>query len=154
MIGGNAAFPIATAPKKRGDSIMLGLRSKHRRLALALSFCLIHMATAADEGNNRRRPAQPPGQDAGTPVGVKAMHQGDRDQRVGVAALVLPNVRGDRERAVRRVEAHARRAAALGAKIVVAPEACLDGYCCHEKGLTKEAFSRLAEPEDGRSVAR
>jgi predicted amidohydrolase len=82
------------------------------------------------------------------------MHRADQDQRVGVAALVLPNVRGDREKALQRVEAHARRAAALGAKIVVAPEACLDGYCCHESGLTKEAFSRLAEPEDGRSLVR
>ena len=82
------------------------------------------------------------------------MHRADRDERVGVAALVLPNVRGDREKALQRVETHARRAAALGAKIVVAPEACLDGYCCHESGLTKAAFSRLAESEDGRSVVR
>jgi predicted amidohydrolase len=71
-----------------------------------------------------------------------------------VAALVLPNIRGDRHKALRRVEAYARRAAALCAKIVVAPEACLDGYCCHQRGLTREAFARLAEPEDGRSIAR
>jgi predicted amidohydrolase len=133
---------------------MLRPQGKPWGLALALSFGLIHRASAADEDNDRRRPAQPPGQAAGGPVGVKARHRADRDQRVGVAALVLPNVRGDREKALGRVEAHARRAAALGAKIVVAPEACLDGYCCHESGLTKEAFSRLAEPEDGQSIVR
>src|SRR5215212_1843301 len=113
-------LPFLLPPLRENEEIptMLGLRSKHRRLALALTFCWIHMAPAADEGNDRRRPAPPPGQNAGAPVGVKATHRGDTDQRVGVAALVLPNVRGDREKAVRRVEAHARRAAALGAKIV------------------------------------
>jgi predicted amidohydrolase len=142
--------------------IMQRLQIKHCCLAFALSWCLafalsicvIHLAPAADEENDRRRPAQPPDQKAGAPVGVKAMHRAERDKRVGVAALVLPNVRGDREKALRRVETHARRAAALGAKIVVAPEACLDGYCCHESGLTKEAFSRLAESEDGRSIVQ
>ena len=133
---------------------MQRLQIKRWCLAFALSVGLIHLAPAADEENDRRRPARPPDQKAVAPVGVKATHRADQDERVGVAALVLPNVRGDREKALQRVETHTRRAAALGAKIVVAPEACLDGYCCHESGLTKEAFSRLAEPEDGPSVVR
>jgi predicted amidohydrolase len=82
------------------------------------------------------------------------VHRPDQNRRIGVPALVLPNVRGDREKALRRVEVYTRRATSLGAKIVVAPEACLDGYCCHQRGLTKQAFSRLAEPEHGRSLAR
>src|SRR5262249_54818599 len=133
---------------------MLRPRSKHWALGLALSYCLIHLMPAAGEEKDRRGPAQSTGQKAGAPVGVKATHRAETDRRVGVAALVLPNVRGDREKAVQRVETQARRAAALGAKIVVAPEACLDGYCCHEKGMTKEAFSRLAEADAGRSIER
>jgi predicted amidohydrolase len=127
---------------------------KHWCLALALSVCMINRAPAADEQNDRRQPPQPADQKSGAPVGVKAAHRADQDQRVGVAALVLPNVRGDREKALQRVETHVRRAAALGAKIVVTPEACLDGYCCHERGLTKEAFSRLAESEHSRSIVK
>src|SRR5262245_44675313 len=77
------------------------------------------------------------------PTGAKATHRAEKHQRVGVAALVLPNVRGDKEKALQRVEHYTRRAAALGAKFVVTPETCLDGYCCHQSGLTKDAFLQM-----------
>jgi predicted amidohydrolase len=88
------------------------------------------------------------------PGAAKPTHAAERHRRIGVAALVLPNVRGDREKALQRVEMHTRRAAALGAKIVVAPETCLDGYVCHKPGLTKAKFCELAEPDDGPSIVR
>jgi predicted amidohydrolase len=101
------------------------------------------------------------GQSAGAPAPAhaqaaetQATHRSERHHRFGVAALVLPNVRGDREKALQRIEIHTRRAAALGARIVVAPETCLDGYVCHQPGLTKETFSRLGEPDDGPSIGR
>jgi len=81
-------------------------------------------------------------------------HASEANQRVGVAALVLPNVRGDRERALERIEFYVRRAAALGAKIVVTPETCVDGYVCHQPGLTREKMCALAESEDGPSLGR
>lgn len=80
---------------------------------------------------------------------ANAPHRSEQGERFGVAALVLPNVRWDKERAAERIEAYTRRAAALGAKIVVTPETCLDGYVCHQPGLTKEKFATLAEPEEG-----
>jgi predicted amidohydrolase len=121
-------------------------RSRPWGLALALIACMICWALAADRENGRPKTA--------IPVGARAAHRADKTQRVGVATLVLPNVRGDREKAVERVEAYTRRAAALGAKIVVTPETCLDGYCCHEKGLTRDTFSQLAESENGPSITR
>lgn len=76
-------------------------------------------------------------------------HRCEQGERFGVAALVLPNVRWDKARAADRIEAYTRRAAALGAKIVVTPETCLDGYVCHQPGLTTDEFATLAEPADG-----
>lgn len=48
---------------------------------------------------------------------------------VTLAGLVLPNVKWDVEGNVGRLERLARRAADGGADLIVAPEACLDGYC-------------------------
>jgi predicted amidohydrolase len=87
-------------------------------------------------------------------AGVPATHRGEQNDRVGVAALVLPNVRGNKSLAVERIENYVRRAAALGAKIVVTPETCLDGYVCHQQGLTHEKFCELAEQETGPRIAR
>ncbi len=81
-------------------------------------------------------------------------HPADSSPRVGVAALVLPNVRWNRQQAVERIESYTRRAAALGAKIVVTPETCLDGYVCHQKGLTREKMCELADNENGPTIGR
>ena len=79
----------------------------------------------------------------------------ERGERFSVAALVLPNIRWDRERALERIVSYTRRAASQGAKIVVTPETCLDGYCCHQPELTKERFVELAESEqEGPSIIR
>jgi len=83
-----------------------------------------------------------------------ATHRGEQNDRVGVAALVLPNVRGNASLALERIENYVRKAAELGAKIVVTPETCLDGYVCHQQGLTHEKFCKLAEPETGPRIAR
>ena len=87
--------------------------------------------------------------DAAAPV-----HPAERHDRVGVAALVLPNVRGNKLQALARIEAYVRRAAAQGAKIVVTPETCLDGYICHQPGLTRERMCALAESETGPGIDR
>ena len=65
------------------------MQSKPWCLALALALGSTHGAPAADGGDDRRRPDQPPGPEAAAQVGVRASHRADRDQRVGVAALVL-----------------------------------------------------------------
>ena len=91
---------------------------------------------------------------APTILSEKPTHAGERNPRVGVAALVLPNVRGNKPEALRRIETYVRRAAALGAKIVVTPETCLDGYVCHQGGLTREKFSALADNEEGAAIGR
>jgi predicted amidohydrolase len=124
---------------------VLRLQTKVRLLVFALACGFITCATA-DEKNDRSRPAPLPDK--------KPTHRAEVNPRVSVAALVLPNVRGDREKAVQRVEDYTRRAAALGAKIVVAPETCLDGYCCHDPRLTRDSFCQLAEPADGPSLVR
>ncbi len=54
-------------------------------------------------------------------------HPAERHERVGVAALVLPNIRGNKGQALARIEAYVRRAADQGAKIVVTPETVLGG---------------------------
>src|SRR5262245_30711634 len=130
------------------------LQGKHLWRSVILFLCVIHSWAPANGQSRARRSEQPPTQRDPAPATGNTMHRAEQDQRVGVAALVLPNVRGDWEKALRRVESYTRRAAALGAKFVVAPEACLDGYCCHESGLTKATFSRGAEPADGPSIAR
>ena len=90
---------------------------------------------------------------ASKPSEVRA-HPAERNTRVGVAALVLPNVRWNEGQALKRIESYVRRAAALGAKIVVTPETCLDGYVCHQEGLTREKLCTLAEHENGPRVSR
>ena len=82
------------------------------------------------------------------------VHPAERHARVGVAALVLPNVRWNKEQALQRIEDYVRRAAELGARIVVTPETCLDGYVCHQHGLTRERMCELAEHENGASMDR
>ena len=82
------------------------------------------------------------------------VHPAERHERVGVAALVLPNIRGNKAQALARIEAYVRRAADQGAKIVVTPETCIDGYICHQPGLTRERMCALAEPEMGPGIGR
>jgi predicted amidohydrolase len=82
-------------------------------------------------------------------IATARQHGSEQGERMGVAALVLPNVRWDKTKAADRIEAYTRRAAALGAKIIVTPETCLDGYVCHQPGLTKEQFATLAESAEG-----
>ena len=85
---------------------------------------------------------------------VEPLHPAERHDRVGVAALVLPNVRGNKAQALARIESYVRRAAARGAKIIVTPETCIDGYICHQPGLTRERMCALAEPETGPGIGR
>ena len=49
---------------------------------------------------------------------------------------------------LKRVESYVQRAAALGVKIVVTPETCMDGYVCHQQGLTREKLCTLVAHED------
>jgi hypothetical protein len=70
MIGG-FCLPNHHRSKKTGDSHHAEAKASLGAWRAALSFGLIHRAPAADEDNDRRRPAQPPGQEAGGPVGVK-----------------------------------------------------------------------------------
>jgi len=88
-----------------------------------------------------------------TPTVAIPAHPAERHSRVGVAALVLPNIRGNKAQALARIEPYVRRAASLGAKIVVTPETCIDGYICHQPGLTRERMCALAEHENGRESA-
>ena len=100
---------------------------------------------------------QPRSLDAGgdtTPTVATPAHPAERHSRVGVAALVLPNIRGNKAQALARIEAYVRRAASLGAKIVVTPETCIDGYICHQPGLTRERMCALAEHENGPGIGR
>ena len=80
-------------------------------------------------------------------------HRAESGSRFGVAALVLPNVRGDKKKAVERIEAYVRRAARLGAKIVLTPETCIDGYVCHQKGLDKKKMCALAHSDESPTIA-
>ena len=81
------------------------------------------------------------------------VHRADSHATVTVASLVLPNVRGNKAKALARVELYMRRAAARGAEIMVAPETCLDGYCSY--GVSREELLSLAESsEDGPSITR
>ena len=104
----------------------------------------------AEPSTTRRQ--QRPGATS-TPSGTPT-HPSERNARVGVAALVLPNIRWNKEQALKRIESYVRRAAALGAKIVVTPETCLDGYVCHQPGLTREKLCTLAEYADGQRMDR
>lgn len=85
---------------------------------------------------------------------ARPAHPAERHERVGVAALVLPNIRGNKDQALARIESYVRRAAAQGAKIVVTPETCIDGYICHQPGLTRERMCALAEAETGPGIGR
>lgn len=106
------------------------------------------------DGSAARQPGHASGDSSDPKSTIPALHLAEQHQRFGVAALVLPNVRGDKEKALQRIERHARRAADLGAKFVVTPETCLDGYVCHQPGLTKEKFTPLAETCEGPSISR
>jgi len=94
------------------------------------------------------------GSTTGTATAIKGLHPAEQNARVGVAALVLPNVRFDKSRALDRIESYVRRAAKLGAKIIVTPETCIDGYVCHQKGLTPAKLRNLAAAEDGPEIKR
>ena len=83
-----------------------------------------------------------------------SLHRAEQHPRVAVASLVLPNVRYDKARALDRIERYVRKAAKLGAKIIVTPETCIDGYVCHQKGLTYKKLCSLAASENGHEVAR
>lgn len=70
---------------------------------------------------------------------------------VTLAGITLPNVRWDVQGNAARLERLARKAAARGADLIVAPEACLDGYCLadlHGSTPTQEQLDRY------RSVAQ
>ena len=70
---------------------------------------------------------------------------------VTLAGITLPNVRWDVQGNAARLERLAREAAARGADLIVAPEACLDGYCLadlHGSTPTQEQLDRY------RSVAQ
>ena len=56
------------------------------------------------------------------------IHRADSHATVTVASLVLPNVRGNKPKALARVELYMRRAAARGAEImVIAASLCIGG---------------------------
>jgi predicted amidohydrolase len=119
------------------------------RLSLLLSFSLILSIT------NIHSDAIPQEADTKTTASsARSTHPAEMHTRVGVAALVLPNVRWNADQALSRIESYTRRAAALGAKIVVTPETCLDGYVCHHEGLTREKMCTLAEQESGPGIGR
>ena len=89
----------------------------------------------------------------GTDDPANPIHRADSHPTVTVASLVLPNVRGNKEKALARVQLYMRRAAARGAEIMVAPETCLDGYCSY--GVSREELLSMAESsEDGPSITR
>ena len=69
--------------------------------------------------------------------------------------LALPNVRGDKAKAVARMEQYTRDAAAQGAQIILCPEACLDGYSLHDGSYTREQALAFAEDaETGPSIRK
>jgi predicted amidohydrolase len=74
--------------------------------------------------------------------------------RVRVGAVCAVPTRGDREANAALAEALIERCAEQGARLVVLPEAYLEGYVVNERWLTPERFLALAEPLDGPYVAR
>src|SRR5256885_10049933 len=93
---------------------------KHAFVLLVLSFWLLPApeeilpnrspAWAGSDGTKARPPEPIPAPKPAPTVGAKATHSSESHYRFGVAALVLPNVRGNKEKALQRIETHTRRA--------------------------------------------
>src|SRR5215467_6901023 len=66
---------------------------------------------------------------------------------------VLPD-RWDKEANYQKLDHYARQASAHGAKLVVTPESFLDGYVGNDKDLNQEKYFAVAEPLDGKFMAR
>lgn len=73
------------------------------------------------------------------------------------ASLKIIPVPGDKTANFAKLETHARRAAAGGARLIVTSECYLDGYLGHTKmhpGMTLEKLREFAEPVDGPYVRK
>jgi predicted amidohydrolase len=68
-----------------------------------------------------------------------------------VATVQFQHLAGDKSHNLARVEAFARRARDLGAKLVLMPEMCISGYW-HVPNLDAVGLAELSEPGDGPSL--
>lgn len=66
-----------------------------------------------------------------------------------IAAAMVPDIKGDKERNFAASEDLIRRLAGLGADMVVLPESCLQGYPVSEEAATRESITAGAEASDG-----
>ena len=94
---------------------------QHLRQSSASSYSSPYQRTQQGEGAGS----------SDTTADPSPAHRADDHPTVVVASLVLPNVRGNKEKALQRVIEYTRRAAARGAEIIVAPETCLVRPCPH-----------------------
>ena len=69
--------------------------------------------------------------------------------KLTVAAAMVPDIKGDKERNFAASEEITRNLAGLGADMVILPESCLQGYPLSEQTATRESILESAEPADG-----
>ena len=68
---------------------------------------------------------------------------------VTIAAACVPDSKGDKQRNFTAAAAVTRRLASEGARIVVLPEACLQGYPAADERWSRDELLEMAEPFDG-----
>ncbi len=69
--------------------------------------------------------------------------------KVTVAAVCVPDVKGDRDKNLAAALSITRELAEAGAQVVVTPESCLQGYPSAEESFSPDQLRDMAEPYDG-----